>query len=187
MDSSNYDTTSSNYSYNNDNLNNATEYQPSQDDAEKIVEVFFIFYYIAAVTILVLYILGLWKIFRKAGEEGWKSIIPFYNTYTLFKISWKVKYFWIFLALAIITPISSFVPFLPIVLAIAALVINIRQNYFLARSFKKGLGFTIGLVLLTPFFYTILAFSSSTRYHGNGFEICEKEKALKNNFNNQVV
>lgn len=28
-------------------------------------------------------IIGQWKLFVKAGQPGWKSIIPFYNTYTL--------------------------------------------------------------------------------------------------------
>ena len=35
----------------------------------------------------VLVIIGLWKIFTKAGEKGWKSLIPIYNVYILFKIS----------------------------------------------------------------------------------------------------
>ena len=27
-----------------------------------------------------------WFLFEKCGEEGWKSIIPFYNTFTFFKL-----------------------------------------------------------------------------------------------------
>ena len=30
-----------------------------------------------------------WKIFEKAGEPGWKAIIPFYNTYTQYKFTWN--------------------------------------------------------------------------------------------------
>ena len=36
-----------------------------------------------------------WRIFTKAGEAGWKSIIPVLNTYVLFKIAWNIKMFWI--------------------------------------------------------------------------------------------
>ncbi|MEZ4508200.1 MAG: DUF5684 domain-containing protein [Eubacteriales bacterium] len=36
----------------------------------------------------VLAIVALWKIFEKAGEPGWAAIIPFYNAYVLFKITW---------------------------------------------------------------------------------------------------
>ena len=34
---------------------------------------------------IVLIIIGTWKILQKAGEDGWKAIIPFYGKYTLFK------------------------------------------------------------------------------------------------------
>ena len=27
----------------------------------------------------VLVVVGMWKVFTKAGEEGWKAIIPIYN------------------------------------------------------------------------------------------------------------
>ena len=30
---------------------------------------------------------ALWKMFEKAGEAGWKSIVPLYNTYIAFKIA----------------------------------------------------------------------------------------------------
>ena len=36
--------------------------------------------------IAIVAIIAYWKIFTKAGEAGWKSIIPFYNVYTLLKI-----------------------------------------------------------------------------------------------------
>jgi hypothetical protein len=56
----------------------------------------------------VLMIVALWKIFQKAGEPGWASIIPFYNTFTLFKIAGLNP--WLFLLLLI--------PFVNIVIAI---------------------------------------------------------------------
>lgn len=44
--------------------------------------------------ITVLTIIAFWKIFQKAGEKGWKAIIPFYSQYTEFKIFWNTKWFW---------------------------------------------------------------------------------------------
>jgi len=58
--------------------------------------------------IAVVAIVALWKIFTKAGEPGWASIIPFYNTFTLFKIAGLNP--WLFLLLLI--------PFVNIVIAI---------------------------------------------------------------------
>jgi hypothetical protein len=38
-------------------------------------------------------IIGTWLLFEKAGEKGWKSLIPVYNTYILCKISDKKRWF----------------------------------------------------------------------------------------------
>lgn len=42
---------------------------------------------IFALAITVATVIGWWKLFEKADEAGWKSIIPFYNTYTYFRIT----------------------------------------------------------------------------------------------------
>src|SRR5688500_1048274 len=44
------------------------------------------------------YYAGLWKIFEKAGEKGWKALIPVYNSITLLMIVGK-KWYWYFLLL----------------------------------------------------------------------------------------
>ncbi|MCE3279555.1 MAG: lepB [Bacteroidetes bacterium] len=49
-------------------------------------------------------IIGLWKLFPKAGEESWKALIPFYNFIIWLKII-KRPWWWIFL---IITPGVNF-------------------------------------------------------------------------------
>lgn len=43
-------------------------------------------------------IAGLWKIFEKAGEKGWKALIPIYNYYIWLKII-KRPWWWIFILL----------------------------------------------------------------------------------------
>lgn len=98
----------------------------------------------------VLSIIALWKIFTKAGEEGWKSIIPIYNTYVLLKIVGRPGW-WLLLML------------IPLVNIIVLIVV---MND-LSKSFGQGVGFTIGLLLLSPVFYLILGFGSS-RYVGPG-------------------
>ena len=40
-------------------------------------------FWLLLVAFLVLNIVANWKIFTKAGQAGWASIIPFYNTSTL--------------------------------------------------------------------------------------------------------
>ena len=42
---------------------------------------------VVALVIAVFSIIAWWKMFEKAGEKGWKLIIPIYNMVILFKIS----------------------------------------------------------------------------------------------------
>ena len=98
--------------------------------------------------VAILGIVAMWKIFEKAGEPGWASIIPFYNIYVLFKITWGSG--WKFLLLLI--------PFANIVIAIITMV-------KLAKAFGKSGGFAVGLIFLSVIFYCILAFDQS-QYQG---------------------
>lgn len=101
-------------------------------------------YLVIAIIICILTIIATWKIFDKAGEKGWKSIIPIYNTYIFFKITWGNG--WFFLLMLI--------PFVNIVIYIITL-------WKLAKVFDKGVGFFIGLLLLETIFTLILGFGSA--------------------------
>jgi hypothetical protein len=96
----------------------------------------------------VLVVVGMWKVFTKAGEEGWKAIIPFYNVYVLLKIVGRPAW-WLILFL---------IPFVNFIVWI--IVAN-----DVSKSFGKGVGFTIGLVFLSPIFILILGFGDA-RYVG---------------------
>ena len=65
-----------------------------------------IVFVLVSIASYVLIVIGWWKIFTKAGEAGWKSLIPFYNGYTISKICWETKYFW-FTLLAAVAGASS--------------------------------------------------------------------------------
>ena len=43
-------------------------------------------YWFLIVVLVVISIIASWKIFTKAGEPGWASLIPIYNTYVMIKI-----------------------------------------------------------------------------------------------------
>jgi hypothetical protein len=94
--------------------------------------------------VLVFSIVCMWKIFTKAGEAGWKTLIPFYNYFIEFKIAWGNG--WLFLLLL--------VPFVNIVIAI---IYDVK----LAKAFGKGGGFAVGLIFLPIIFLPILAFGSA--------------------------
>lgn len=106
-------------------------------------------------------IIALWKIFEKAGEKGWKSLIPFYSSYIEFKLAWSVSYFWFYLAALVLTWLTGSFPILRVTFAITATVFNIILLAKLAKSFGKSGGFAVGLVLLNPVFLMILGFGSA--------------------------
>ena len=55
---------------------------------------------------LLLAVAGYWKLFQKAGEKGWKSLIPFYSSYVMLKICQRPGWWliWLFLMLIILLP-----------------------------------------------------------------------------------
>lgn len=120
----------------------------------------------------ILQIIASWMVFKKAGEPGWKCLIPIYNAYIMYKIADKKHYFWIMLlisilagALTVIINILAFLALpaavLAIVLMIIAIVLNIIVYYNLSVNFGHGAGFALGLIFLGPIFMMILAFGSS--------------------------
>ena len=96
--------------------------------------------------VAVVVIAGMWKIFVKAGEPGWAAIIPIYNLYIITKITAK-PIWWLLLLLLC--------PFINIVFGILLTVA-------LAKSFGKGVGFAIGMILLPFVFYPMLGFGDAT-------------------------
>lgn len=111
-------------------------------------------YSVWLVLIFLISILPMWKIFEKAGQDGWKSIIPIYNTIILLKICglspWLV--------------ILSFIPYVKLILAIIIW-------YNLSKAFGKGIGFTLGLIFLDVIFLFILAFGSNEYNNPNVYDV----------------
>ncbi len=101
-------------------------------------------YYVVAIIVCIFYVVCMWKIFSKAGEAGWKSIVPFLNNYTEFKIAWGNG--WLFLLC-----------FVPIVNVVVSIILFVK----LAKAFGKGGGFAAGLIFLPVIFLPILAFGSA--------------------------
>lgn len=94
--------------------------------------------------VLILVIVSLWKVYVKAGRQGWEAIIPIYNLYVLVVIAGKPGWWTILF-------------FIPIV----GFIIGIMVYHELSKRFGKGPGFTVGLIFLPFIFFPILAFDSS--------------------------
>ncbi|MFA6186582.1 MAG: DUF5684 domain-containing protein [Phycisphaerae bacterium] len=94
--------------------------------------------------ILIVVFASFWKIFVKAGRQGWEGIIPIYNCYVLLLILNK-PIWWLILI---------FIP-------IAQLVVGFLLSMALAERFGKSTGFAVGMFFLPFIFYPILAFGDA--------------------------
>lgn len=146
-------------------------------------------FYITFVLVLVaVMIVGLWRIFTKAGEKGWKSLIPIYNGYIIItRIARKSSiYFWgpILGSVGIISLVIIIVGstgrygrisntmgvVLGLIIAafyIGLFVITVLLNLAIAKNFGQSAGFAVGLILLPFIFYLILAFGDSKFIYSN--------------------
>lgn len=126
---------------------------------------------ISALVAWVISIIPMWRLFEKAGQPGWKAIIPVYSSYMLYKISWKPSMFFITLILGIVASILlqlndyMALAVIGVIINIAVMVLGILFNHKISKSFGHGVGFTVGLIFLSLIFLYILAFGSS-EYQG---------------------
>lgn len=101
-------------------------------------------YGVIGLVIAVLAVVAMWKLFTKAGKPGWAAIIPFYNTYCLFDISFGNG--WLFL-LCLVPCVN--------------IVMYVILCFKLAKAFGQGTAFGFGILFLNTIFMLILGFGSA--------------------------
>ena len=108
-----------------------------------------------------------WVLFTKAGEKGWKALIPVYNEYIMYKLTWHTSYFWIMFAASMVSGFLSYfdesgiVLFCVLLMDILLIVLSIVAEIKVAKAYGQSGAFAIGLILLPFIFYPILAFGDS--------------------------
>ncbi len=117
---------------------------------------FFIFAFI------LFFIFCTWKLYQKAGKQGWECLIPIYNIIVFLDIIKRPRW-WVLLYL---------IPFVSLVIAI----INCFDT---AKAFGKDTAFGIGLLLLSPVFFPILALGDSTYVLNEGNSLINEIQEFK--------
>ncbi len=128
---------------------------------------------IVGLIIAILQIIAWWRLFTKAGEKGWKSIIPIYNVYVFMKIIGMNFWKWFigYVVLTILVNVGSsanitwlaLVAGLPLIIGVFAYAIISARNT--AKAYGKGTGFAVGLFFLQTIFLLILGLGAS-EYQG---------------------
>lgn len=98
--------------------------------------------------LMIAIIVGMWKMFTKAGKPGWACLIPIYNIVVLLQIVGRPLWFIILMLI-------------PVVNLIAAIIVSLD----LAKSFGKSAAFGIGIAFLGFIFIPMLGFGDA-KYEG---------------------
>jgi hypothetical protein len=101
------------------------------------------------IVLIVVIFAAYWKIFVKAGQAGWKAIIPIYSTVIMCRIVGLSGWY----TLLLLVPLVN-------------IVFAIYLAYRLALSFGRGIGTTVLLILGIG--YLILGFGSAKYQGPNG-------------------
>jgi hypothetical protein len=101
-------------------------------------------FFLVMMVIAVVFIIGMWKVYTKAGQPGWAILIPIYNIYILLKIAGRPGW-WVILCL------------IPLVNIVIAILVAID----VAKSFGQSAAFgVILLFLLSGIGYLMLGFGN---------------------------
>ncbi len=131
-----------------------------------VIVIFFVTMIIALAAII-MQVVGQWKLFTKAKEEGWKAIIPVYNQVVMCRLV-GVSPWWILIVVCL-----GVLSAIPVIGILISLVYSASIIYFIVilsvsivRSYGKEDIWALGLIFLTPIFYLILGLSKETKYLG---------------------
>lgn len=149
-----------------------------------------------AIALCILEIVASWRIFTKAGEQGWKCLIPIYNVYILFKIAnndgflkligASVSYIFVFFIGGLFSVwgpqdgkyiVIIFACICIIAAYIYLLVVLYKMYADLSERFGFERIFALGLLLLNPVFMCIIGFSNA-KYRAGATEV---NNVLKDN------
>ena len=119
---------------------------------------------VVAIALAIVALVAKYKVFKKMGIDGWKSLIPMVSDYCQMEAT-GVNQKWLLVAtfgsLICVIPILGYLAFLA-----AMIYMAILMNVSLAKAFGKSTGFAVGLILLGPIFLCILGFYKDAKFEG---------------------
>lgn len=121
--------------------------------------VFVVIGYIIAIAAAILMIIGLWKIFKKAGRNGWEALISGHDAFVLFEIA-GINPIWCIWSL--IAGIVTCIPVLGWIAGPAFLIfVSVWTNIKLAKTFGKETGYGVLMFFFPYVMYPILGIGSA--------------------------
>ncbi len=134
------------------------------------IMMFIVVIIIISLVIEILKLIGTWKMLTKAGESGWKSLIPFYNQWTLCKVA-GISPYWVLeiIVVSMINAVLNGILGSNVISGILSLIVYANTIYFwvilsisLAKSFGKDTGFGVATVFFSFITYPMMGMGSAT-------------------------
>ncbi len=127
------------------NYNNLTP--EVQEALEHFLETYLVAFLSISLVVCIISIVAMWRLFTKAGEKGWKAIIPIYNVYIYFKIAGVPSLFWVLLIVSVLSVIPNMI--VSVIALLIDAVITIYQAHKLSTAFAwRWLHFRFNLLKL---------------------------------------
>ena len=129
--------------------------------------IFVIIIALIALAVAVLAIIAKWKMYVKAGQPGWKAIVPFYNTWTECQIV-GITSWWVVAILLL--SVLSMIPYIGFIFSLAEFAASIYfaivLHVSMARAYGHPDGFAAGYIFLSVIFFCITGFGKA-KYVGS--------------------
>ena len=116
--------------------------------------------FLMAVCLLILTVIGYWGVFCKAGEKGWKVLIPFYKP-SICLIKWLCLC--LYEVVSVTLKAGVLLEMLQLILPSIAFVLTVMLYHRLSKAFRHGFGYTVGIMFL-PFIFVLLLGVGRSRY-----------------------
>ena len=127
--------------------------------------------FIGTTLLLVLFLVGYWKLFEKAGRNGWEALVPFYNWYLHLQIIGR-PWWWIILL---------FVPGVNIMIFFAMLV-DLFRSFGIKHFFQQVLG-ALFAYIFTPY----LGFKNDATYLGPATSMPKPKKNAYQEWGDAII
>lgn len=118
------------------------------------------------IVFFIIYIIGRWQLFRKAGKNGWEAIIPFYNDWVYVEIA-GLNYWWFFLVVAntIVNLLGD--GYIESLASICSTIGLFVCNYNISKKFNRDTVFAVLMTIFPFIFIPIIGFSSNYKWDSN--------------------
>ena len=126
------------------------------------VGIFIVFVIVLLIAWIVFYIIGKWKLFQKAGKQGWESIIPFYSSWVLVEISGLA--WWWFLIVIVPTILGIVDENLSGLAALITLFGHFCCYYNISKKLHKNTEFAILTTIFSGIMIPIIGLSKNYQF-----------------------